>query len=115
MMALSHVFFVEEQRFLEYTGLYVCERDIKLLDGKYKGCYIALIYTDGVPLGAFQTERYHRVVLAEENNERIERLMAGTAHPVWDLVTELRYNPDVGSQVPAARKRFRENVESKKD
>lgn len=117
MIAISHVFYESHQQFCEIEVVYVRLKDIKVIERKYKdtNSYVARIYTDEVPLGQFFTGKYHLVVIAEHETERLERYLCGRNDPVAELVDELRYHPEAGSQVAEARKRFRENVESKKN
>lgn len=112
MIRISHVFYEAEQRFFEYDGLYVRLKDVKVIENKYRhtNAYVARIYTDGVPLGTFKTDKYHLVVISECETERLECYMCGRNDPVAELVDELRYHPEAGSYMGEARKRFCDNA-----
>jgi len=51
-------------------------------------------------------------VVHPDENERMERILAGTNNPLYDLVHELRYNPAiaVGREVETAKNDFNKRV-----
>ncbi len=57
-------------------------------------------------------------VVHPDERERMERILAGTDNPLYDLVHELRYNPAVGAvgrDVAEAREHFDGNKRSRKE
>jgi len=53
-------------------------------------------------------------IVHPEESERMERILAGTDNPLYDLVHELRYNPNISSKLGAEREDAQQDFNQKR-
>lgn len=49
---------------------------------------------------------YARVEVHRDSHEELRRFMTHQGNPLWDVLHELRYNPQFGSQLEAVKEHF---------
>lgn len=86
--------------------LAVCKHDSDTGDiGELEDCL------DELPLYTIKTANDENYILHPYEHERMERFLAGTEDPMYDLVHELRYNPNIklSSEVQEAESHFKKH------
>lgn len=61
-------------------------------------------------VGDFEATLFWCIVHPDER-ERMERILGGTDNPIYDLVHELRYNPNITNQLGGERREAKEDLE----
>ena len=69
-----------------------------------------LIVADSFYSSDFEATLFWCIVHPDER-ERMERILAGTDNPIHDLVHELRYNPNITTQLGGERREAKEDLE----
>ncbi len=80
---------------------------IKLVEVK-EGTFFVTVPTDvlqcSIPLPF--SRPYARIEVHRDSYEELRRFMTHQGNPLWDVLHELRYNPQFGSQLEAVKEHF---------
>lgn len=90
--------------------IYVHSKHIMFLKETEEHMYAVIHFPDGSGCIFGVTRSVCMFRIHSSENERVRLWCKGLNHPVQELVNELRYNPDCGSRVAAAKKSFEERV-----
>lgn len=91
----------------EETDIAFMETSLNVAGPYYIIIYEATQKLDGV-------DALYWCVVHPDEHERMERILNGTDNPLYDLVHELRYNPNMPTHLGVERKEAQEDFEQKK-
>jgi hypothetical protein len=72
------------------------------------------LFPSPVPKGDFDDTDMYWCIVHPEESERMERILNGTDNPLYDLVHELRYNPNISSKIGSERQEAQQDFEQAK-
>lgn len=102
---LNHTWFVRKDDILQIQSL--CSDDVE------QGIEVN-VRTHGIDVGSIRVGSHISMMITDEDSKR--RLMHfkdGTDDPIYELIDELRYHPNIGWNVKEASDRFEKNKKRK--